>query len=85
MNKLLIIVLLPLLCSCAGRGMTASSTCTFSPAEKNGRYYTFITPGDAKCTFTLAAPIDKAQDAETYARAFKTMLGESPSIAVEEK
>lgn len=83
MKKIAFSVLLLTTAGCAGPGrMTASSTCTFSPGEKEGRYYTYITPGDAKCSFTLAAPIDKAEDAKEYADAFKTMLGSSPSIEV---
>lgn len=83
-NILIALVFAPLM-GCASAGMNATSSCTFSPAEKNGKYYTFITPGDAKCSFTLVAPVNKADDAKKFADAFKTMLGTAPSIEVEQK
>lgn len=65
--------------------MTATSTCSFTPSKEEGRYYHWTVPGDAKCSFTLNAPIGKSKDVQTFAEAFRTILGTSPTVITEVK
>ena len=83
--KKIFLVLLGLSSGCATTKMTAASSCTFTPSVQNGRYVTWLSPGDAKCTFTLNSPITKAEDTKIFSEAFKAVMGSSPQIVVDEK
>ncbi len=85
MKKIFLGVILCGTMGCASARMTATSTCTFSPSVKEGYYTTWLNPGDAKCTFTLNAPIDKAEDTKIFADAFQKVMGNAPQIVVDKK
>jgi hypothetical protein len=82
-KKIFIFLFCAAMSGCATNQMTASSTCTFTPSTKEGRYTAWISPGDAKCVFTLNSPIENAEDTKTFSDAFKGMMGSSPQIVVD--
>ena len=84
MRYIFIIVVMAFAYGCRA-SMVATSTCNFTPSKTEGTYYRWVVPGDAKCSFTLNSPINRARDVGEFADAFARILGNVPVEKVDTK
>lgn len=72
MRAIIFISLAFMFSGCAST-MTANGSCAYKAGVDNGRSWSSSAPEGA-CSFSLQAPIKSANEAKTYAEAFRNML-----------